>query len=164
MEKMWKPFSFYSKCTYCGFFPAGSGVKDVESIGISWNKNKHNNRTCDQIRSSLTHSLVRLHHCIAHILGLFFFPSASSLVATRFLFFGLVRRRQPGSKTMHFFSFGLPQIVLECGRLRSYRARSRCDTINVSTCFIVAFLSYCSMNDIFETLKPLQFLVVKSSK
>lgn len=69
---------------------------------------------------------------------LFFVPSSSySLVAT-FLFDNPVEDDA-------FFSFGLPQIVLECGRLRSYRARSRCDTINVSTSFIVALLKYSLM-------------------
>lgn len=140
---------------------------------ISWNKNKHNNRTCDQIRSTFSRSLARSPRFNVWVSASFIFLllllsfsrhhrcrcRCRLLVATLFLRFllrggggGGVGNR--GRRRCNFFfrsclllllpfllplllllSFGLPQIVLECGRLRSYRSRSRCDTINVSTCF-----------------------------
>lgn len=49
-------FSFYLKYTCClDFFPLKRGGRRRKHQ-ISWNKNKHNNRTCDQIRSSLARS------------------------------------------------------------------------------------------------------------
>lgn len=148
------PLLLFSRSSFL-FIPSSffssrrSGVKVAAKHKISRNKNKHNNRTCDQIRSSLAHSLPECSQSFdvwvsVFIFSLFpsffcycrcrYFSSSSPLpppsVATAFFF--LFDNRVEDDA---FFSFGLPQIVLECGRLRSYRARSRCDTFNVTTCF-----------------------------
>ena len=141
-----------------------SGVKDAAKHKISRNKNKHNNRTCDQKRSSLALSLPDCSQSFDVWVSVFIFSLFPSLfcycrcrrfsssssplpppsVATAFFLFG--NRVEDDA----FFSFGLPQIVLECGRLRSYRARSRCDTFNVTTCFHRGFPHQSTSNKILS--------------